>query len=136
MSHIEIDRTLQMMTSNLTEQLNAHGFQIVTEDKALFPYLTPALAALNAGRLLVFGLWVFPKVGEFQPEIGAIQSYFRDAVENNTPESDPRVQFIEKVALVLAPESIEDMAPAGDIHWIGLGNPSELSEKVRRELAL
>lgn len=136
MSHIEIDRTVQMMTSNLTELLKGHGFQIVTEDKALFPYFTPGVAAINSGRLLVFGLRVFPGVGEFQQEVGSIQSYFRDAVETNTPESDPRVQFIEKVALVLAPETIEDIAPAGDIHWIGLGNPSELAEKVRRELAL
>ncbi len=136
MSHIEIDRTIQMMTSNLAQLLQSHGFQIVTEDKALFPYFTPGLAALNSGRLLVLGLSVFPKVGEFQQEISTIQDYFEDAIESNSPESDPRVQFMEKVALVLAPESIEDKAPAGDIHWIGLGNPSELAEKVRRELAL
>jgi hypothetical protein len=136
MSHIEIDKTMQMMVSNLTELLESHGFQNVTEDKALFPYFTPALAGINSGRLLVFGLFVFPKVGEFEKEIKEIQQYFTDAVEQNTPESDPRVQFIEKVALVLAPETIEDKAPAGDIHWIGLGSPSELAEKVRRALAL
>ncbi len=136
MSHIEIDRTIQMMTSNLDELLKGHGYQTVTEDKQLFPYFTPAVAALQSGRLLVFGLWVFPSVGEFQPEIEAIQDYFRNAVEQNTPETDPRVQFVEKVALVMAPETIEDKAPAGDIHWIGLGNPSELADKVRHELAL
>jgi len=136
MSHIEIDKTLQMMVDNLTQLLEAHGFQIVTEDKALFPYFIPSVAALKSGRLLVFNVSVFPMPGEFEQEVESIQQYFADAVDQNTPESDPRVQFIEKVAVVLAPERIEDKAPAGDIHWIGLGSPSELTEKVRRELAL
>ncbi len=136
MSHIEIDRTLNLMVSNACELVKGHGFQIVTEDKALFPYFTPALAALKAGRLLVFGFFVYPRPGEFVDEIDPIRNYFQEAVENNTPESDPRVQIIEKVAIVLAPETIEDKAPAGDIHWIGLGSPTELAEKLRRELAL
>lgn len=136
MSHIEIDKTLQLIVSNTAELLKGHGFQIVTEDKTLFPYFTPGLAALQSGRLLVFGIFVFPKEGEFLQEVETIQSYFNDAVEQNTPESDPRVQFIEKVAVVMAPESIEEQAPAGDIHWIGIGSPGELPDKLRHELAL
>lgn len=136
MSHIQIDKTLQMVVDNTTEQLKGHGFQIVTEDKALFPYFTPGLAAFKDGRLLVFGLWVFPRPGEFAQEIDSIRNYFQEAVENNTPESDPRVHILEKVAVVLAPETIEDKAPAGDIHWIGIGNLGELADKLRRELAL
>ena len=134
MSHIEVDKTVQMLVDNTAELLKGHGFEIVTEDKQLFPYFTPGLAALKDGRLLVFGIWVFPLPGEFQQEIPAIQDYFNGAVEQNTPESDPRVAFIEKVAVVLAPETIKDKAPAGDIHWIGIGAPGELSEKLYREL--
>ncbi|MGE5619782.1 MAG: hypothetical protein ACM3US_11045 [Sphingomonadaceae bacterium] len=136
MSHTEIDKTLQMIVNNTTELLKGHGFDIVTEDKILFPYFMPGLAALRSGRLLVFGVFVFPKEGEFLEEIEAIQSYFNDAVEQNTPESDPRVQIIEKVALVMAPETIEDKVPAGDIHWIGIGSLAELTDRLRRELAL
>lgn len=136
MSHIEIDKTIQMLVDNTTELLKGHGFEIVTEDKRLFPYFTPGLAALKDGRLLVFNISVFPVPGELQQEIQTLLNYFQEAVDTNTPESDPRVSIIEKVAVVLAPETIEDKAPAGDIHWIGIGSPGELSEKLRRELSL
>ena len=136
MSHIDIDRTVQILVDNTTELLEAHGYAIVTEDKQLFPYFTPALAALKEGRLLVFTFAVFPVPGQFEQEVAAIQSILHESVEGNTPESDPRVSFIEKVAVVLAPDSIEEIAPAGDIHWIGIGSPGELADKLRRELAL
>ena len=136
MSHIEIDKTLQMLVDNAAELLKAHGYEIVTEDKQLFPYFTPGLAAIKSGRLLVFNISVFPIKGLFEEELPTIIDYFKDAVDTNTPESDSRVAFIEKVALVLAPETIEDKAPAGDIHWIGIQSPSELAEKLRRELSL
>lgn len=134
--HIQIDKILQMLVDNSTELLKGHGFQIVTEDKKLFPYFTPSLAVLKAGRLLVFNISVFPQHGEFEQEISTVQAYFQDAVDTNTPESDPRVEYLEKIAVVMAPETIEDKAPSGDIHWIGLGSPSELADKLRRELAL
>lgn len=136
MSHIEIDKTVQMLIDNTSQLLKGHGFDIVTEDKKLFPYFTPGLAAMKSGRLLVFNISVFPVQGEFQEEIPTIQTYFQEAVETNTPESDPRVAFIEKVAVILAPETIEDKAPAGDIHWIGIGSPSELPGKLRQELSI
>lgn len=136
MAHIDVDRTLQMLVDNATQLLKGHTFEIVTEDKRLFPHYTPGLAAIKNGRLLVFSIWVFPVKGQFQKELGTIQSDMQQAVEENTPESDPRVQFIEKVAVVLAPETIEDRAPAGDIHWIELGAPAELADKLRRRLAL
>lgn len=134
--HTQIDKIVQMLVDNSTELLKGHGFQIVTEDKKLFPYFTPGLAALKAGRLLVFNIAVLPMPGNFTQEIPNLQAYFQDAVDTNTPESDPRVEYLEKVAVVLAPETIEDKAPSGDIHWIGLGSPSELADKLRRELAL
>ena len=136
MSHIQIDKTLQMLVDNTAQLLSGYGFQIVTEDKKLFPYYTPGLAALKDGRLLVFSFWVFPVAGEFEKELNAIQADLREAVEGNTPESDERVEFIEKVCVVLAPEKIEDIAPASDIHWIGIGTPGELADKLRTELAL
>ncbi len=136
MSHIEVDRTVQMLVDSAASLLQGHGYQIVTEDKKLFPYFTPGLAALKEGRLLVLSVAVFPSKGQFQQEYDTIQSELREAVEGNTPESDSRVSFIEKVALVLAPEPIEGLAPAGDIHWIGIGNPGELADRLRRELAL
>ncbi|MGI5836317.1 MAG: hypothetical protein ACOX87_07470 [Chloroflexota bacterium] len=136
MSHIEIDKTVQMMVDNASQLLKSHGFEIVTEDKKLFPYFTPGLAAMKSGRLLVFNISAFPIQGVFQEEISTIQSYFQEAVETNTPESDPRVAFIEKVAVVLAPESIEGQAPSGDIHWIGIGSPSQLADRLRQELSL
>jgi len=85
---------------------------------------------------LVFNISVFPLQGEFEEEISNILNYFQEAVETNTPDSDPRVAFIEKVALVLVPESIEGKAPMGDIHWISIGSPSDLAERLRRELSL
>ncbi len=136
MSHIDIDKTLQTLVDNAAQLLSGHGYQIVTEDKKLFPYFTPGLAALKNGRLLIFALWICPNKGEFEQEIESIQSYFQDAVDQNTPDSDPRVQYFEKIAAVLAPESIEEMAPAGDIHWIGIGSPAELADRLRQELAL
>jgi len=136
MSHIDIDKTVQTLVDNTSQLLSAHGYQIVTEDKKLFPYVTPALAALKDGRLLVFAVWVFPIKGEFEEDIVDIQNYFYEAVDENTPDSDPRVQYYEKVAIIMAPENIEDKAPAGDIHWIGIQSPAELADKLRQSLAL
>ncbi len=136
MPHIQVDKTVQMLVENSAQLLRGHGYEIVTEDKRLFPYFTPGLAALKAGRLLVFNISVFPVQGEFEQEATNLLNYFQEAVETNTPDSDPRVAFIEKVALVLAPESIEEKAPAGEIHWIGIGSPSDLADRFRRELSL
>ena len=134
MAHVDIDKTVMMLVDNTAQLLKGHGFEMVTEDKKLFPYFTPSLAALKDGRLLVFSISVFPSKGEFQKEADYILDVFKNAIGRNTPESNSRVHDVERVAVVMAPESIEGKTPSGDIHWIGIESTNELADMLRHHL--
>lgn len=136
MAHLQARGTLQLLVENTLQVLTAHGYEIVTADKGMFPRSTPPLAALKGGRLLVFAFSVFPSTGEPQSEMESLRVGLEASVDENAPGSDPRVGHVEKVAVVMAPEGGADLLPGGDIHWIVADNLETLSEQLHGELAL
>jgi len=136
MTHRFLDEQTQRLVEIARNMAVAHGWEIVTEDKNLFPYVEPALAALKNGSLIVFAAKVFPRPGQFltPTELIHIRDDLNEFVEKNTPESDPRVSRIEKVAIVMTPEDVRAAAPVGDIVWIVVQTEDELPDALDQVL--
>ncbi|MCL5959545.1 MAG: hypothetical protein M1358_09570 [Chloroflexi bacterium] len=136
MKHKILDeQTLRLLeiAGNLSR---AHGWQIVTQDKRLFPHVEPALATLKNGTLGVFAIKVFPQPGQFlrPEELIHIRDDLDQFVRENTPEDDPRVERIEKVAVVMTPEDVRAVAPIGDIIWVVIRDEDALPDALDRVL--
>mgnify|MGYP005847102681 FL=1 len=132
MSHKLTDEQTRRLVQIATSMAQAHGWEVVTEDKRLFPHVEPALATLKNGTLVVFAVKVFPRPGQFlrPEELIHIRDDLAEFVDVNTPESDSRVSRIEKVAIVMTPEDVKAAAPIGDIVWIVVQDEGELPEAL------
>ncbi len=134
MTHKPLDGRLRRLRQVAEEYLKANGYEIVDEDKKLFPYVEPALAALKQGRLLVFSITEFPSTDQFlrPEELIHIRDDLDEFVRVNTPESDERIQRVDRVALVMCPEDITVLSPVGDIKWLIVKTEDEVPEELDR----
>lgn len=134
MTHKPLDERLQRAKEIAEDYLRANGYQIVTEDKKLFPYVEPALAALKQGRLLVFAIAEFPSAEQFlrPEELIHIRDDLDEFVRANTPESDERVKRVDRAALVMCPGDITVVSPVGDIKWLVFQVEDEVPEQLDR----
>ena len=132
MTHRQVDEILRRLKRIAEDYLVANGYQVVTEDKKIFPYVEPALAALRDGRLLVFSIKEFPSASQFlrPEELIHIRDDLKEFVEANTPDSDARVSRVETVALVMTPEEITVAAPVGDIKWLMVKQEDEVPDAL------
>lgn len=91
---------------------------------------------LKNGTLVVFAIKVFPRPGQFlrPEELIHIRDDLREFVETNTPESDPRIARVERVAIVMTPEDVKAAAPVGDIIWMVVQGEDELPDALDQVL--
>lgn len=129
-----IDIEIQEMLDLAEELLVANGYDIVTEDRDIFPYSQPALAALKDGLLLVFSASVFRQSGQFlrPEELNHIREDLERWVGENTPESEPEVSEVHAVALVKTPDDVTIASPVHDIRWVTIKDVDELPDELGR----
>lgn len=134
MTHKQLDERLRRVKQVAENYLRANGYEIVTEDKKLFPYVEPSLAALKQGRLLVFAITEFPSADQFlrPEEMIHIRDDLDEYISANTPESDERVKRVDRVALVMCPGDIIVASPIGDIKWLVFKTEDEVPDQLDR----
>ncbi|MGQ9676053.1 MAG: hypothetical protein ACUVX1_10360 [Chloroflexota bacterium] len=116
--------------------LTANGFELVTNDKRLFPSLRPDLAALKGGLLLVFAVKAFSAMGQFltASEMNDIRQELDRVVAKNNPSKDPRVKRVQPAALVMTPEDVVVHSEESDIQWLVVRDYDQLPEQMDRVL--
>ncbi|MBI2954747.1 MAG: hypothetical protein HYY30_10575 [Chloroflexi bacterium] len=134
MNHKLLGERLERIRQIAENYLRANGYEIVTEDKKLFPYVEPALAALKQGRLLVFAMVEFPSAEQFlrPEELIHVRDDLEQFITENTPVSDGRVNRVDRVALVMCPEDINVLSPVGDIKWLIVQGEDQVPEEIDR----
>ena len=114
--------------------LEAYGFEIVTEDRRLFPQFEPSLAVLKDRRLLVFAASAYSSADLFlrPEELNEIREDLESLIAANQPSKDDRVREVEKIALVVTPGEITMASAEGDIKWLVVETADEVPEEMDR----
>ena len=114
--------------------LRSHGYTIVTADPQLFPRRRPSLAALKDGRLLVGIVATFPQPGAFcnPDQQQRLREELDILIEENRPDRDPRVSYVQAVAFVQTPNDVRAALPPDDVKWVVVQTPSELPAEFDR----